>query len=73
MVGGWEIRVPPREPDGFPYQSIFSGPAREHRNGAIRLRMGADGREVADDAEILLEAHDTSGSHRRIIFQGTYR
>jgi alkanesulfonate monooxygenase SsuD/methylene tetrahydromethanopterin reductase-like flavin-dependent oxidoreductase (luciferase family) len=72
-IAGWEIRVPEREPNGFPYQIIFSGPTREHRGSAIRLRLsGGNGNEIANDADVLLEAHDASGANRQTIFRGKY-
>lgn len=74
VVAGWEMRVPEREPSGFPYQIIFSGPTREHRGSAIRLRLcDVAGNEMAADADVLLEAHDASGANRQIIFHGKYR
>jgi hypothetical protein len=73
IVAGWEMRVPEREPNGFPYQIIFSGPTREHRGSAIRLRLcDVNGTEIADDADVLLEARDALGSNRQMIFQGKY-
>jgi hypothetical protein len=67
------MRVPEREPNGFPYQIIFSGPTREHRGSAIRLRLcDMKGNEIADDADVLLEARDAFGANRQTIFQGRY-
>lgn len=74
ITAGWEMRVPEREPDGFPYQIIFVGPTMDHRGGAIRLHLsGKDGGEVSPDAEVLLEASHESGADRQVIFRGTYR
>ena len=74
IVSGWEMCVPEREPNGFPYQIIFSGPTSEHRGSAIRLRLsGANGNEIAGDAGVLIEAHDSSGANRQTIFQGQYQ
>ena len=74
VTAGWEMRVPEREPDGFPYQIIFVGPTAEHRGSAIRLRLvNKDGSEVSDAAEVLLETCHESGADRQVIFQGTYR
>lgn len=71
---GWEMEVPEREPDGFPYQMIFVGPTAEHRGSAIRLHLVArDGTEVADEAEVRLESSHENGADRQVIFQGTYR
>jgi alkanesulfonate monooxygenase SsuD/methylene tetrahydromethanopterin reductase-like flavin-dependent oxidoreductase (luciferase family) len=71
---GWEMRVPEREPDGFPYQIIFVGPTAEHRGSAIRLHLvSKDGGEISDAAEVLLETCHESGADRQMIFQGTYR
>lgn len=74
ITAGWEMRVPEREPDGFPYQIIFVGPTRDHRGSAIRLHLsGKDGGAVSPDAEVLLEASHESGVDRQVIFRGTYR
>jgi len=74
MTAGWEMQVPEREPDGFPYQIIFVGPTSEHRGGAIRLYLTtADGGEAPDDAEVRLETSHESGADRQVIFQGKYR
>ena len=71
---GWEMMVPEREPDGFPYQIIFVGPTAEHRGSAIRLRLvTSNGAEVTDDAQVSLETAHESGADRQIIFQGAYR
>ena len=73
VTAGWEMRVPEREPDGFPYQIIFVGPTAEHRGSAIRLHLvNKDGSEISDAAEVLLETFHESGSDRQVIFQGTY-
>jgi alkanesulfonate monooxygenase SsuD/methylene tetrahydromethanopterin reductase-like flavin-dependent oxidoreductase (luciferase family) len=73
VVAGWEMRVPEREPNGFPYQIIFSGPTREHRGSAIRLRLcDVTGNEIAEDGDVLLEVHDASGANRQMIFHGKY-
>jgi hypothetical protein len=73
VVAGWEMRVPEREPNGFPYQIIFSGPTREHRGSAIRLRLcDVVGDQITEDADVLLEAYDASGANRQMIFQGKY-
>jgi alkanesulfonate monooxygenase SsuD/methylene tetrahydromethanopterin reductase-like flavin-dependent oxidoreductase (luciferase family) len=74
VTAGWEMRVPERELDGFPYQIIFVGPTVEHRGSAIRLRLvNKDGGEISDAAEVLLETYHESGADRQVIFQGTYR
>ncbi len=71
---GWEMQVPEREPDGFPYQIIFVGPTAEHRGSAIRLRLVTrDGSEVADETEVRLESAHENGTDRQVIFQGKYR
>lgn len=55
-VGGWELRVPGRGPDGVPYQFIFVGPTSEHRGSAIRLKMVArGGGELPGDARVRVE------------------
>jgi alkanesulfonate monooxygenase SsuD/methylene tetrahydromethanopterin reductase-like flavin-dependent oxidoreductase (luciferase family) len=73
IVAGWEIGVPSRGPDGFPYQIIFAGPAREYRGSAIRLRlMTTDGREVSGDADVILETCHPSGGNSQLIFQNKY-
>jgi len=73
VVAGWEMRVPEREPNGFPYQIIFSGPTREHRGSAIRLRLcDVTGNEIAEDGDVLLEVHDAAGANRQMIFHGKY-
>jgi hypothetical protein len=73
IVAGWEIGVPSRGPDGFPYQIIFAGPAREYRGSAIRLRlMTTDGREVSGDADVVLETCHPSGGNSQLIFQTKY-
>ena len=65
--------VPPRGPDGAPYQCIFVGPTPEHRGSAIRLRLvTATGGEVPDDADVLLETYYKTGAERTVIFQGKY-
>ena len=70
---GWEIAVPEREPDGFPYQVIFVGPTAEHRGSAIRLRLVTkDGGEVSDETEVRLESAHESGANQQVIFQGNY-
>jgi hypothetical protein len=74
VTSGWEMLVPEREPDGFPYQIIFVGPTAEHRGSAIRLHLsGKNGGEVSPDAEVLLEASHESGANRQVIFRGKYR
>ncbi len=74
VTAGWEMRVPEREPDGFPYQIIFVGPTAEQRGSAIRLRLvSTDGGEISAAAEVLLETCHESGADRQVIFQGTYR
>ena len=71
---GWDMLVPEREVDGFPYQIIFVGPTTEHRGSAIRLRLVAsNGAEVADDAQVYLETAHESGADQQLIFQGTYQ
>ncbi len=71
---GWEMQVPEREPDGFPYQVIFVGPTAEYRGSAIRLRLVTqDGGEVADETEVRLESAHENGTDRQVIFQGKYR
>ena len=59
LTCGWEMRVPEREPDGFPYEIIFVGPTASYRGSAIRLHLvtGA-GEPVSDDAEVVLETCD---------------
>jgi hypothetical protein len=74
VTAGWEMRVPEREPDGFPYQIIFVGPTGEHRGSAIRLRLTSrDGDEISDDAEVLVETSHETGAARQVIFQGKYQ
>lgn len=74
VTAGWEMRVPEREPDGFPYQIIFVGPTPEHRGSAIRLRLVTrDGGEAPDDAAVLLEAFHETGAAPQVIFQGKYK
>jgi hypothetical protein len=74
ITAGWEMRVPEREPGGFPYQIIFSGPTSEHRGSAIRLRLvDARGTELAGNADVLLEVHDGAGTQPQIIFSGKYQ
>ena len=73
VTAGWEMVVPPPGPDGVPYQIIFVGPTPEHRGSAIRLHMvTADGDELPDDAEVLLETSYKTGSERTVMFQGIY-
>jgi hypothetical protein len=70
---GWEMVVPPPGPDGVPYQIIVVGPTPEHRGSAFRLRMvTADGDEIPDDAEVLLETSYKTGAERTVLFQGAY-
>jgi hypothetical protein len=72
-VGGWELHVPERGADGFPYQFIFPGPTSEHRGSAIRLKMIAKGGgEVPGDSRVLIESFYKSGSERAVIFEGEY-
>lgn len=74
VTTGWEMRVPEREPDGFPYQIIFAGPTAEQRGSAIRLHLACkNGGEVPDDAEVVLALHPEKGEDRQVIFRGTYR
>lgn len=74
VTSGWEMRVPEREADGFPYQIIFVGPTADHRGGALRLHLACTGGgEVPDDAEVRLETRQESGADRQVIFQGNYR
>jgi hypothetical protein len=74
VTAGWEMCVPEREPDGFPYQIIFVGPTAEHRGSAIRLRLVTrDGGEAPDDADVLLETSHEPGGARQVIFQGKYK
>ena len=74
VTAGWEMRVPEREPDGFPYQIIFVGPTAEHRGSAIRLRLATrEGGEVSDEAKVVLEAAHENGAARQVIFRGKYR
>lgn len=74
ITAGWDMQVPEREADGFPYQIIFVGPTAEHRGSAIRLCLTTtDGGEVSDEAEVLLETYPHPGANRQVIFQGTYR
>lgn len=73
VTTGWEMRVPEREADGFPYQIIFVGPTAEHRGSALRLRLASkNGGEISDAAEVVLETCHESGADRQVIFQGTY-
>jgi hypothetical protein len=73
VTTGWEMRVPEREADGFPYQIIFVGPTTEHRGSAIRLRfVSKNGGEISDAAVVVLETCHESGADRQVIFQGTY-
>lgn len=71
-VGGWELHVPDRGADGFPYQFIFVGPTAEHRGSAIRLKMMAKGAEVPGDARVRVESFYKTGSERAVIFEGAY-
>lgn len=74
VTAGWEMQVPEREPDGFPYQIIFVGPTTDHRGSAIRLHLACtSGGEVPDDAEVVLEMHHEKGKDRQVIFRGKYR
>lgn len=74
MVAGWRMRTPEREPGGFPCQIIFAGPTVEHRGSAIRLSLKrADGTDLPDDADVVIETLDQSGGDRQIVFQGKYR
>lgn len=73
IISGWEMCVPEREPDGFPYEIIFVGPTADYRGSALRLHLvTSDGEAVADDAQVLLETYDREGQNRRTVFQGTY-
>jgi alkanesulfonate monooxygenase SsuD/methylene tetrahydromethanopterin reductase-like flavin-dependent oxidoreductase (luciferase family) len=72
-MGGWEMQVPERGPDGFPYQIIFVGPTSEYRGSAIRLHLTAkEGGEVPDEAEVVLETYRETGADRQVIFAGKY-
>ena len=72
-VGGWELRVPGRGPDGVPYQFIFVGPTSEHRGNAIRLKMMATGGgELPGDARVRVESFYRTGSERTVLFEGAY-
>lgn len=74
IIAGWEMRVPEREPDGFPCQIIFAGPTAEHRGSAIRLHLATtNGGEVPDDAQVVLETSSETGHDRQLIFQGQFR
>lgn len=74
VTAGWEMRVPEREPGGFPYQIIFVGPTAEQRGSAIRLRLTtSDGNEVSDDADVRLETCHETAAERQVIFTGKYR
>ncbi len=71
---GWEMRVPERGPDGFPYEIIFVGPTAEYRGSAFRLHLTAkNGGEVPEEAEVLLEAYHETGEDQQVIFQGKYQ
>jgi alkanesulfonate monooxygenase SsuD/methylene tetrahydromethanopterin reductase-like flavin-dependent oxidoreductase (luciferase family) len=73
FTAGWEMRVPERGADGFPYQIIFAGPTAEHRGSAIRLHLvSADGDELPDEAEVRLEILDQARSETQTIFEGRY-
>jgi hypothetical protein len=73
MTSGWEMRVPEREPDGFPYEIIFVGPTATSRGSAIRLHLVTDdGEPVSDDAQVVLETYDRDGQDRRTVFEGSY-
>ena len=70
---GWEMQVPEREPDGFPYEIIFVGPTANYRGSAIRLHLvTCDSEPISDDAHVLLETCNPDGQDRRIAFQGAY-
>ncbi len=70
---GWEMRVPEREPDGFPYEIIFVGPTASYRGSAIRLHLvTGDGEPVSDDAQVVLEIYDRDGQDRQAVFAGSY-
>jgi alkanesulfonate monooxygenase SsuD/methylene tetrahydromethanopterin reductase-like flavin-dependent oxidoreductase (luciferase family) len=71
---GWEMRVPEREPSGFPYQIIFSGPTSEHRGSAVRLRLvDRNGAEIRGNADVELVVSDSTGERRQEIFTGKYQ
>lgn len=73
-VGGWELRVPERGPDGVPYQFIFVGPTSEHRGSAVRLKMMAKGGgEAPGNALVRVESFYKTGSERTVIFEGQYQ
>ncbi len=73
VTSGWEMQVPEREPDGFPYEIIFVGPTATSRGSAIRLRLAtSDDEPVLDDARVVLETYDRNGQDRRTVFEGSY-
>jgi alkanesulfonate monooxygenase SsuD/methylene tetrahydromethanopterin reductase-like flavin-dependent oxidoreductase (luciferase family) len=73
VKAGWEMQVPEREPEGFPYEIIFAGPTTEYRGSAIRLYITTrEGEAIADDAEVVLETYNPSGHDRQVVFQGRY-
>lgn len=70
---GWEMRVPERGADGFPYQIIFAGPTAEHRGSAIRLHLvTADGNELPDATEVRVEIVNRMRPETQVVFEGRY-
>ncbi|MSQ12345.1 MAG: hypothetical protein EXR48_06625 [Dehalococcoidia bacterium] len=72
VVAGWEMAVPARGPDGFPYAIIFSGPTNEERGSAIRLRMAAKRGVLPDSAEVVLEAMSKEKPQPQVAFHARY-
>lgn len=73
---GWELAVPERGADGFPYAIIFAGPSPEERGSAVRVRLVTrDGADIADDARVVLEAvpPEPAGGERLVAFEGPYK
>ena len=74
QVGGWELRLPGRGPDGVPYQFIFVGPTSEHRGSAIRVSMLTQGGSPApDDATVKVESFYKTGSEQVTMLETPYQ
>ena len=76
-IVGWEMQVPEKGPDGFPYQIIFVGPTAGQRGSAIRLSLATgNGQAIPDEAQVVLDTAQYTGQDtdqdRQIIFRGTY-